>query len=70
VSKTAKYTHNFTLFAIKGSNNKKTNSTKKKKRNKTLQDKSNTTRQHNSRPDIQHTVDKWYYRIQRACAEH
>jgi len=36
-----------TLFAIKGSNNKKTNKTKKK-RNKPLQDKSNTTRQHNS----------------------
>ena len=28
-----------TLFAIKGSNNKKTNKTKKKKRNKPLQDK-------------------------------
>jgi len=42
-----KYTHT-TLFAIKGSNNKKTNKTKKKKRNKPLQDKSNTTRQHNS----------------------
>jgi len=41
------HTHT-TLFAIKGSNNKKTNKTKKKKRNKTLQDKSNTTRQHNS----------------------
>jgi len=27
-----------TLFAIKGSNNKKTNKTKKKKRNKPLQD--------------------------------
>ena len=41
-----------TLFAIKGSNNKKifkkTNKTKKKKRNKPLQDKSNTTGQHNS----------------------
>ena len=36
-----------TLFAIKGSNNKKSK-TKKKKRNKPLQDKSNTTRQHNS----------------------
>jgi len=34
-----------TLFAIKGSNNKKT---KKKKRNKPSQDKSNTTGQHNS----------------------
>jgi len=33
-----------TLFAFKGSNNKKTNKTKKKKRNKTLQDKANTTR--------------------------
>ena len=39
------HTHT-TLFAIKSSNNKKTNKTKKKKRNKTLQDKSNTTRQH------------------------
>ena len=37
-----------TLFAIKGSNNKKTNKTKKKKQNKPLQDKSNTTGQHNS----------------------
>jgi len=37
-----------TLFAIKGSNNKKTNKTKKKKRNKPLQDKSNRTGQHNS----------------------
>jgi len=37
-----------TLFAIKGSNNKKTKKTKKKKRNKTLQNKSNTTGQHNS----------------------
>ena len=37
-----------TLFAIKGSNNKKTNKPKKKKRNKPLQDKSNTTGQHNS----------------------
>jgi len=37
-----------TLFAIRGSNNKKTKKTKKKKRNTTLQDKSNTTRQHNS----------------------
>jgi len=36
-----------TLFAIKGSNNKK-NKTKKKKQNKPLQDKSNTTGQHNS----------------------
>ena len=43
----AMHTHT-TLFAIKGSNDKKTNKTKKKKRNKPLQDKSNTTRQHNS----------------------
>ena len=43
----ASYTHT-ALFAIKGSNNKKTNKTKKKKRNKPLQDKSNTTGQHNS----------------------
>jgi len=39
------YQSHTTLFAIKGSNNKKT---KKKKRNKPLQDKSNTTGQHNS----------------------
>jgi len=43
----ASYTHT-ALFAIKGSNNKKTNKTKKKKRNKPLQDKSNTTGQRNS----------------------
>jgi len=41
-------TSHTTLFAIKGSNNKKTNKTKKKKRNKPLQDKSNTTGQHDS----------------------
>jgi len=33
-----------TLFAIKGSDNKKTNKTKNKKRNKTLQDKSQQDR--------------------------
>ena len=59
-----------TLFAIKGSNNKKTNKTKKKKRNKPLQDKWNTTRQHNSILGLifstQSTND---YRIRRACAE-
>jgi len=32
-----------------------------------MQDKSNTrTTQFNTGPDIQHTVDKWYYRIWRA----
>jgi len=40
------FAYHTTLFAIKGSNNKKTNKTKKKKRNKPLQDKSNTTGQH------------------------
>jgi len=39
-----RYLLHTTLFAIKGSNNKKTNKTKKKKRNKTLQDYPNILR--------------------------
>ena len=54
-----------TLFAIKGSNNKK-NKTKKKKRNKPLQDKSNTTH-FNTRPDISFQDDsaaaQYYFRF-------
>ena len=46
------YNQHTTLFAIKGSNNKKT---KKKKRNKPLQDKSNTT--------ALSVISAWHYGI-------